>query len=217
MNIKNGFTLAEVLITLGIIGIVAALTMPSLIQNSKRQETSARLKKFYSTMSQALIMAELDNGPIKDWPKTEMIYNDEGEYDKEANSNVAHNFFNNYLVPYFKYISAKEDPDYNNYIKIILQDGSYFHVRNGSCIDITFDTNGNKRLNKLGSDKFVFVICGKNIKAAVSGHFSAYCPKATKCSSRAQAIQSCEEDANYCAGILQLDNWEIKNDYPRKL
>ena len=66
MNIKNGFTLAEVLITLGIIGIVAALTMPSLIQNSKRQETSARLKKFYSTMSQALIMAELDNGPIKD-------------------------------------------------------------------------------------------------------------------------------------------------------
>ncbi len=73
MNIKNGFTLAEVLITLGIIGIVAALTMPSLIQNSKRQETSARLKKFYSTMSQALIMAELDNGPIKDWPKTEMF------------------------------------------------------------------------------------------------------------------------------------------------
>lgn len=32
----NGFTLAEVLITLGIIGIVAAMTMPALIANSKK-------------------------------------------------------------------------------------------------------------------------------------------------------------------------------------
>lgn len=40
---KIGFTLAEVLITLGIIGVVAALTLPSLITSYKRQEASARL------------------------------------------------------------------------------------------------------------------------------------------------------------------------------
>ena len=54
---KFGFTLAEVLITLGIIGVVAALTLPSLITSYKRQEASARLKKFNSMMGQALMLS----------------------------------------------------------------------------------------------------------------------------------------------------------------
>lgn len=44
---QKGFTLAEVLITLGIIGVVAALTLPALIQNHKKSETTARLKKIF--------------------------------------------------------------------------------------------------------------------------------------------------------------------------
>lgn len=44
MNIK-AFTLAEVLITLGIIGIVAALTLPALIQNNRNKELQTGLKK----------------------------------------------------------------------------------------------------------------------------------------------------------------------------
>ena len=58
------FTMAEVLITLGIIGIVAAMTLPALIQKYQKQETSARLKKFYTTMNQAIMMSEIDNGVI---------------------------------------------------------------------------------------------------------------------------------------------------------
>lgn len=42
---KNAFTLAEVLITLGIIGVAAAMTMPSLIAEHKEKSTIARLKK----------------------------------------------------------------------------------------------------------------------------------------------------------------------------
>ncbi len=42
---RKGFTLAEVLITLGIIGIVAALTLPSLIQKYQEKVTLERLKK----------------------------------------------------------------------------------------------------------------------------------------------------------------------------
>lgn len=69
-NIKKrffAFTLAEVLITLGIIGVVAAMTMPSLIAEHKTKETVAKLKKFNSVMNQALIMAIQEHGEISDW------------------------------------------------------------------------------------------------------------------------------------------------------
>ena len=42
---KKAFTLAEVLITLGIIGVVAALTLPNIVRYYKRKESSVRIKK----------------------------------------------------------------------------------------------------------------------------------------------------------------------------
>lgn len=56
---KNSFTLAEVLITLGIIGIVAAMTLPTLIQNHNKKVVETRLMKFYSTMNQAIQLQKL--------------------------------------------------------------------------------------------------------------------------------------------------------------
>ena len=52
---RPAFTLAEVLITLGIIGVVAAMTMPSVITNYQKKQTAAQLKKAYSIVSQALV------------------------------------------------------------------------------------------------------------------------------------------------------------------
>ena len=54
MKRLRGFTLAEVLITLGVIGVVASMTMPTLIQNYKKAVTINQLKKTYSTFAQAL-------------------------------------------------------------------------------------------------------------------------------------------------------------------
>ena len=70
-NRKAAFTLAEVLITLGIIGIVAAMTLPALMANGRKQETVARLKKFNSMMLQAILLSENDNGPYEYWNKEE--------------------------------------------------------------------------------------------------------------------------------------------------
>ena len=53
---RAGFTLAEVLITLGVIGIVAALTMPALIANYQKKVLETRIKKFYSVLNQAAKM-----------------------------------------------------------------------------------------------------------------------------------------------------------------
>ena len=50
MRVRGGFTLAEVLITLGIIGIVAALTIPTLVANyqNKSWNTSASVSRRYT-------------------------------------------------------------------------------------------------------------------------------------------------------------------------
>ena len=59
---KRAFTLAEVLITLGIIGVVAALTIPTLISNYQKKVTVAKLKYAYSVLTGAFKMAEVDYG-----------------------------------------------------------------------------------------------------------------------------------------------------------
>ena len=66
-KLKNGFTLAEVLITLGIIGVVAALTIPTLIGNYQKKEVAVRLQKMYNTIQNAISQAELENGPSETW------------------------------------------------------------------------------------------------------------------------------------------------------
>lgn len=55
---KNAFTLAEVLITIGIIGIVAAMTIPTLISNYQKQIVETNLQETYSIMQQVMKYAD---------------------------------------------------------------------------------------------------------------------------------------------------------------
>ena len=59
---RKGFTLAEVLITLGIIGVVAAMTIPNLIANTKAHQYRVAFKKAVSTLSQAARMSQAQYG-----------------------------------------------------------------------------------------------------------------------------------------------------------
>ena len=58
----RAFTLAEVLITLGIIGVLAALTLPALIANKQAKDLEVSLKKNLSVIQQALIRISIDEG-----------------------------------------------------------------------------------------------------------------------------------------------------------
>lgn len=60
----KGFTLAEVLITLGIIGVVAAMTLPSLVSKYKAVELETRFKKAYSALNQACIRMVFEEGYV---------------------------------------------------------------------------------------------------------------------------------------------------------
>jgi len=63
---NTGFTLAEVLITLGIIGVVAAMTIPTLVANSQKAQYVTALKKVYTNFNQSLIQYSADNGCVGD-------------------------------------------------------------------------------------------------------------------------------------------------------
>ena len=62
------------MVTLGIIGVVAALTMPSVISNYKEKETIAKLKKTYSVLSQAYITAFNKYGSPDEWTWGPLVY-----------------------------------------------------------------------------------------------------------------------------------------------
>ena len=59
-KVRFGFTLAEVLITLGIIGVVAAMTIPTLMVNYKAHQLHSQFLKSYSTIQQVFRRMEGD-------------------------------------------------------------------------------------------------------------------------------------------------------------
>ena len=102
MYMKKAFTLAEVLITLGVIGVVGAMTMPVLIQKYQKYVLAKNFKVVYSTLLNAIQMAEVDYGNSKYWQ-----YSDDS-LTVEQNSRL---FSEKYLIPYLKDIDV-----YNEYM-----------------------------------------------------------------------------------------------------
>ena len=75
MNKKSGFTLAEVLVTLMIIGVIAAMTIPSLMQSTAQQEFRAAFKKAVSMINQAVTLNyALDGRDATDYSTTNFLH-----------------------------------------------------------------------------------------------------------------------------------------------
>ena len=205
---KLAFTLAEVLITLGIIGIVAALSFPTIIANSKKSEISARLKKFNTIMSQCVLLSEQDNGPAEEWSSPRGY----DTFDLDS-------FFKTYVAPYIKYSSTElktENGSKRYYVYLL--DGGYFYFAKGNCVDIIYDVNGKKKPNAHGRDIFRFLLCGDKSPEWCDGRH--YCPmNRTSDKTREQKIQACikGDRGSGCTGLLEYDGWEFKKDYPFRL
>lgn len=184
---KNAFTLAEVLITLGVIGVVAALTIPILSQNADEKATVTALKKAYSTLSQAYKLAEQDNGSPDTWgivasspPNGDapMLNNIKPYLNlaKDCTSGSKGCFPTGvdylYLGPPFGSFGIFDN---QTYPKIRLSNGtSIFAVASSAscsspgggttdalqnvCGTYRVDINGNKGPNQLGRDLFVFYL-----------------------------------------------------------
>ena len=78
---KSAFTLAEVLITLGIIGVVAAMTLPTLLNSTQASQFRAQFKKTLSVASQAVVVTvALDDYDMGQANSTETGLDDNDEY-----------------------------------------------------------------------------------------------------------------------------------------
>ena len=93
LKLLKGFTLAEVLITLGIIGVVAALTLPSLISNHQEKVKITKLKKAYSVLSNAYIMTQSKYGDVDNWTDVDLnTFTDTRPLSQQLSSDIGNKF-----------------------------------------------------------------------------------------------------------------------------
>ncbi len=64
---KKGFTLVEVVLTLSIIGVIAAITIPTMIHETNKKATIEQLKKSAATLNQAIYNATITSGQVEGW------------------------------------------------------------------------------------------------------------------------------------------------------
>ena len=158
---KKGFTLSEILITLGIIGVVSAITMPSVIQHFQKQKTVNSLKKMYSTLWQAAQNYQAKNNvyftdfdtslSAKDF--MEEYFNPSLKIIKTCNS--AQDCWNGGKIPKTINGTTNISVQYG----VIFLDGSILGVNNiSSGIIFYFDVDGIKGHNKSSRDIFNFYL-----------------------------------------------------------
>lgn len=228
----RAFTLAEVLITLGVIGVVAAMTLPALVQNHKKSEATARLKKFVSSMEQAVLFAENANGTkAYQWTNID-DYQDQIDKNPQLGNDLTYAYWNKYFAPYIKslevkkgvYVATEDDEvDNSGRTKVYFADGSTVTIFFGFCVDLNFDINGDRLPNTYGKDIFTFFIAtGKSYNNQdTSGELyqnKSFAPTYMPLyNTREKALEACKKEAYRCSALLQYDNWEFKEDYPYKL
>ena len=188
---KSALTLAEVSVVFMILGIVAAIVVPTLISNYKERTTISMVKKTYSQINQAVLMSIKDNGYPNQW-----------RVDDGADANSATQFAA-YITPYLqiskdcgtqigclgytttpKLLKGTVYQNYDTlegYYKLILSDGRYIWIRGtahycstsggghyDTCGAVFVDTNGTLPPNVIGEDIFGFYITTNGVRAHTS-------------------------------------------------
>lgn len=163
----SAFTMAEVLITLVIIGVVAAMTIPSLLNSIDENGYHVKLKKYYSTLMQAVIKSKEENGD-----DLHSVCSSFTAYTAPAAQCVRDLF-----APYLNVMKTCEEdftgclsPNSIHYLNnntlqtptpvgvIYMQDGATirFYMTTTTYYVIIIDVNGAKLPNTHGKDVYIF-------------------------------------------------------------
>lgn len=213
-----GFTLAEVLITLGIIGVVAAMTMPSLIVKYQKQVAVEQYKKIYSILKNVESRAVLEYG--------DSIYWDYLDID---------NFVNTYYVPYLNVITNNtksldykvkniKGDDLGTWLKynnadsgknIFLADGAIIkYWKNNQYFMFQVDVNGAKGPNVFGKDIWDFELYWDGDKKLVPKGYLIKDTSFDKYYNWCRVYTPESGSGCPCAGLLMYNHYKMDKNYP---
>lgn len=213
---NKAFTIAEVLITLGIIGVVAALTIPTLIAKHKKETIEKKLAKYYTNINQAFTLSEVENGSHENWDYTLSSWD----------------FYNTYLAKYLQTVRVQKgytgSPDDDRFVGIFFNDGTMAVMAYTNCLNFFPKTNTkynavcanieteNQKLYKYGKDTFAFNICRDGLRK-----LEPYGQK--NCTQNSYSDQQIFDNCNdpnqglYCTELIRRNGWKIPEQYPIKL
>ena len=201
-NIRRvAFTLAEVLTTIGIIGVVAAMTLPTLITQYKRQSAETKLKKFYSVINQAMQMSIAEYGEI------------DVDFDKNLNtpehSKEVDDFCKKYITKYL--VKIKDERFNENYYDVVFLDGSGFRLYISNDVfyvfyRLNYRTESSTKTNLDGKNEFLF--------AYSNGRVEPIWKNNSINSLKSNCYQTGDVQRPGCATLIMKNGWKIPDDYP---
>ena len=221
------FTLAEVLITLGVIGIVAAMTLPTLISNHKNKVTISKLKKVYAEIQQTILQAENESYFFRDindaesnhtfvekniFPKysgAQYFYSDNAYYNKSMCGNK--------IQPYHwrnsnnQGVTSGALPSWPSPSVLNASGACIVYWYESNLNLITVDLDGYKKgKNSLGSDVFMFQIDKNKNRLVPYGFDKTESQILTDCPDKKHI--SLSPGGSFCVARIMNDGWEIKYD-----
>jgi hypothetical protein len=229
---KAAFTLAETLIAIGIIGVVSALTIPTLVKNYQKRVIEVNLKKTYADISRVIRQSEAENGTFDGW---------------DYSLSYA-NFVAKYITPYMPMYPCNERKkgdycfDKDGYIwrsgltgelttegihrvaaKYYTKDGRFWAIysnydkpRENHAIMFIVDVNGRTGKSIMSQDVFAFNVTQiRNEKAgigsAVEGSFLSWKWSDDYVKS---LCFSKHHYGEYCGEWIKRNGWKFPKNYP---
>lgn len=232
---KFAFTLAEVLITLSIIGVVAALTLPVVVSNYNKKITEVRLKKFYSVMNQAVERLKTEYGDLGSWGYDidNVLYDDNaGTANIDNLVDQSDSIVNNFKKFFGKVINFANEEDVNidghNLKLFYFADGSAIMPKWYNSFDYEFFPKNAKKCltythnERYGTCSFAFQFYSNNTNS--NSTFMPYFTNSNKLSKKQlyeNSNKGCSNgihiSGNFCGLIIMQNGWIVPKDYPRKL
>ena len=166
-NYKAGFTLAEVLVTLGIIGIVAVVTMPTIVTNVQKKSFVTQLHKVYSDVSNVM-KKYLSDEKVENLSETDLyagITSDQSFFKQYFNIAKDCGTGTGCFATSYSALANENMTFFPNtatgYYKVILSSGASLGLRKNTGSNystLIVDVNGLKGPNKSGRDLFMMYI-----------------------------------------------------------
>ncbi len=219
---RRGFTLAEVLVTLGIIGVVSAMTVPTLMQNYQRKSYVTQLHKVYNEITQAALQYQNDKNALN-LKEAGLISQDAANYFMTNYFKVVNTCDNlsGCFADSYKKLSGVDAGigDSNSYV---IASGAAirptYNAKGDSIISFLVDINGKQGPNVAGRDLFIMclynngIVDDANYNIDDDGNTIDFPGAPTKDEREELFTSQCNSSSfgiSGCLGKILNDNWEM--------